>query len=162
MSTSASATLAPRRVVSPWLGSIYAGLFTAILAALLVWLFQANNWAWLIPALLVGAGPVLGYQMARGRIFGDWKSIIGGVVGSIPLLSLILWPILVGALTRGQGIGKLFLWHLVGLVLAVAVFLLIGTVAGQDPIWFYPAVAIAFSVWGGTVGAAMTSTADPV
>ncbi|MGL4649639.1 MAG: hypothetical protein ACRC1H_09555, partial [Caldilineaceae bacterium] len=103
---------------------------------------------------------VLGFQLARGRIFSDWKSIIGGLLGSIPALGLILWPILVGALTRGQSIGKLFLWHLVGLALAVAVFLLLGTFFGQDPIWFYPGLTIAFAVWGGTVGAAMSSSPD--
>lgn len=165
MSTSVAATPATRAArpaANPWLGAVYAGIFTAVFTAIMIWLFQANTWAWLIPFLLIGVGPVLGYQMARGRLFGDWKSILGGIIGSIPVLGLILWPILTGALTRGQSIGRLFLWHLIGLVLGVAVFLILGTLMGQDPIWFYPGLTIGFAVWGGTVGAAMASTPDLV
>jgi len=160
MTTNVAAKPAARPATNPWLGAVYAGIFTAILSAIFVLAFQANNLIWILPILLTGVGPVLGYQLASGRLFSDWKSIIGGIIGSIPVLSIILWPILVGALTRRQSIGKLFLWHLVGIVLGVVVLLILGTIMGQDPIWFPPGVAIAFSVWGGTVGAAMTSAGD--
>ncbi|MGL4650085.1 MAG: hypothetical protein ACRC1H_11795, partial [Caldilineaceae bacterium] len=82
MTTSAaSATPVARPAVSPWLGAAYAGVFTALITALMVWLFQANTWVWLVAFLFIGVGPVLGFQLARGRIFSDWKSIIGGLLG---------------------------------------------------------------------------------
>lgn len=158
MTTSASARPVAATSASPWLAAAYAAIFTALLAGLMAWLFAANTWLWLVAFLFIGVGPVLGWQLASGRLFGDFRSIIGGILGSIPLLGLLLYPALVGGLTRGQSIGKLYLWHLIGLVLGVAVFLILGTVAGQDPIWFAPGLSVSIGFWGGAMGAAMTST----
>ncbi len=153
-----TATIA-RPAANHWIASLYAGVFTAIAAVIVSLLFQAaTGYLWVATMLLLGIGPVLGYQMATGR-FGDWKSLLGGLIGAIPVLSLILWPILTGALTKGQSIGKLFLWHLVGLVLGVAVFFLLATIMGQNPSWVGFGYVMAFSVWGGTVGAAMADSA---
>jgi hypothetical protein len=153
-----TATIA-RPAANPWIASLYAGVFTAIAAVIVSLLFQAaTGYLWVITMLLLGIGPVLGYQMATGRL-GDWKSLLGGLIGALPALSVLLWPILVGALTKGQSIGKLFLWHLVGLVLGVAVFFLLATVMGQNPSWVGFGYVMAFSIWGGTVGAAMAASA---
>ncbi|MCB0132502.1 MAG: hypothetical protein KDD78_16690, partial [Caldilineaceae bacterium] len=103
--------------------------------------------------LLIGAGPVLGYQMANGRIFSDWKSIIGGIIGTVAVF--LGWPILVGLLTKEQPVGKLFLGSLLGIVLGVAVFFLLATMIGQNPYWVGTGFVFLAAVWGGTVGAAM-------
>ncbi len=153
-------TTAPvaRPAANPWITSLYAGVFTAVMALIGALLFQANTgYLWVAAMLLIGIGPIIGYQLAVGR-FGDWKSLLGGLIGALPALSILLWPILVGALTKGQSIGKLFLWHLIGIVLGVAVFFLLATVMGQDPSWVGFGYVMAYSVWGGTVGAAMASS----
>jgi hypothetical protein len=82
---------------SPWLTSIYAGLVTAILTLACSYALAAAIPILYIPLfLLIGAGPVLGYQIAFGQPGRDWKPIIGGVLGMIivPLL-FVLWPGLV-------------------------------------------------------------------
>lgn len=155
----ATMTAPAARVTSanPWTASIYAGLFTAIVAAAFAWFFQAGMlWLWIIVSLLIGVGPVLGYQLASGRLGSDWKSILGGILGSITMvLAFLLWPILVGALTRGQSIGKLLIWSIYGLLLGVTVFLLVGVISGQNPSWVGLGWVLAWSAWGGSVGAAM-------
>lgn len=154
-----TATVA-RPAANPWIASLYAGLFTAVAAIIVSLLFQASTgWVWVISMLLLGIGPVLGYQLATGRL-GDWRSIVGGLIGAIPVLFIILWPIVTGAMTRGQSIGRLFLWHLLGLVLGVAVFFLLATIMGQDPGWVGFGYVMAYAVWGGTVGAAMAASAS--
>jgi hypothetical protein len=57
--------------------------------------------------LLIGAGPVLGYQLAAGKLGQDWKTLLGGIIGFIlPLLSpIIIWPLLVWAFQP-----QLWLW----------------------------------------------------
>lgn len=152
----ASAAMNAKSNVNPLLASIYGGVITAIVAVAFVLLFQAEiPVLYIIALLFVGIGPVLGYQLARGALGSDWKSIIGGLIGGIPVISIILWPILVGALTRGQSIGKLFLGHIISIVLAVAVFLLLETAAGQNPTLFPLWVTLALSVWGGSATAFM-------
>jgi hypothetical protein len=157
MTSSVAASPATKPAPNPWLGALYAGLFTAVLVAITGFVFPSNSWIWILTFLLTGAGPVLGYQLATGNFLGDWKSIIGGLLGGIFGLGILLWPLFVGAFTRHQRVGRLYLWHLIGLLLATGAFFLIGMFVGQDPSWTDFGVPIVFGVWGGTVGAAMTS-----
>ena len=144
---------------NPWLASIYAGVVTAIVAAIFVLLFQAEiPVLYGIALLLIGIGPVLGYQLASGTLSADWKALIGGFIGGIPVLEIILWPILVGAISRTQSIGKLFLANLIALVLGALVFLVLTKVLpSQDPSWLGAGFTIATAVWGGACGAMMTA-----
>lgn len=137
-----------------WMAAGYAGLVTAVLAVLNALLFQWEQLIlYIIAFLLIGAGPVLGYQLSRGKIFSDWKAVIGGIVGMI--LLFIGWPILVGALSKEQSVGKLFLGSLLGFILGVVVFLLLATFIGQNPSWVGTGWTFLWAVWGGTCGAAM-------
>ena len=144
---------------NPWLASIYAGIFTAIAAAAFVLCFQAAVPAlYIITLLLIGVAPVLGYQIATGALGDDWKALIGGLIGAIPVIEIILWPILVGALSRTQAVGKLFMANLIALILGILVFLLLTKVLNtQDPNWFAAGFTIAASIWGGACGALMTA-----
>jgi hypothetical protein len=149
------ATMAVSRpTTSPWLASIYAGVISAIFAVITTFLFNSSLIGWIITFLLIGVGPVIGYQLAARRSF-NIGSIIGAILGSIPII--ILWPILVGALTRGQSIGRLILGQLLGVVLGWVVFLVIATAMGQDPAFFPFAFTLYSAVWAGTVAAAMTA-----
>jgi hypothetical protein len=150
------------RKVNPWMASLVAGLVTALLAVLFVFLFQTENPVlYIIGYLLIGAGPVIGYGLPSGRLGSSVPAMIGGILSFIlPALSIFLWPILVGALERTQSIGSLLVGSLIGAILAIVVFLLMGTFLGQDPmLWFAPAVVLLFSVWGGSCGAAMAAWA---
>lgn len=149
---------APRTSANPWLVSIYAGVITAIIAALTTFLFQAETpIGYIIAWVLIGAGPVLGYQLATGQLV-NWGSLIGGILGgAIPVLSILLWPILVGALTKGQSIGRLLLGSVLGAILGAVVFSILGSVMGQDPAWFAFGVTMLLAVWGGACGAAMAA-----
>jgi hypothetical protein len=82
-----------------------------------------------------------------------WGAVIGGIIGTI--LPFLLWPILVGALSKTQSIWKLLVASIIGTLLGVAVFLLLGSAIGQDPSWFMIGVPAGFAVWGGTLGAFM-------
>ena len=141
----------------------YAAVFSAIIATAVALLFQAAIPFLYLPAfLLLGAAPVLGYDMAAGKLGTDWKPIIGGILGFILLfLGFILWPILVGAFSKQQSIGKLLLASIVGFILGVIVFLILGTIMGQDPVWVTPGFVLLWAVWGGTCGAAMERYAKP-
>ena len=152
MTTTTATVASERRNV--WMAAGYAGLITALLAVVFSLLFQAEQLIlYIIALLLIGAGPVLGYQLSRGKLFGDWMAIIGGIVGFI--LLFIGWPILVGALSKEQSMGKLFLGSLLGFVLGVAVFLLLQTFFGQNPYFVGTSWVMLWAVWGGTCGAAM-------
>jgi hypothetical protein len=146
-----------RPTANPWLASVYAGVISAIFAAIATFLFANNAIIAAIIYLLSGVGPVIGYQLATRRSF-NVMSIIGAIIGSIPII--ILWPILVGALTRGQSIGKLLLANIIANILAWAVFLILGSVMGQDPSWFPFGFTLAVAVWGGAMGAMMTAWAE--
>ncbi|MFN8495904.1 MAG: hypothetical protein U0350_50400 [Caldilineaceae bacterium] len=148
-----------RSSTNPWLASIYAGVFTAIIATAFVLTFQAAVPAlYIITLLLIGAGPVLGYQIANGTLGSEWLALIGGLIGGIPVLDIILWPILVGALSRTQSIGKLFLINIIGLIIGIIVFLLLTKVLNtQDPAWLGPAIVLGAAFWGGACGALMTA-----
>ncbi|MEZ4619809.1 MAG: hypothetical protein R2867_30495 [Caldilineaceae bacterium] len=154
------AAMSANRAGNPWLASIYAGVLAAIAAYAASYFLQADQ---LVPAvvalLLTGAGPVLGYALATGRIGGSIGGMIGGIIGAIPVLDIILWPVLVGALTSRQSIGKLFLGNLIGIILGLAVFFAMASTMGQDPSWFAAGVIVSLAVWAGTCGAVMTSWA---
>lgn len=142
-----------------WVASVYAGVATAVAAVATALLFQADMIAlWPIAFLLIGAAPVIGVHLATGALGSDWKPVIGGLLGFILLiLGFILWPILVGLMGKGQSVGKLFIASLIGIILGVVVLLLVGTVMGQDPAWIGLGFTLLWSVWGGSVGAAMVA-----
>jgi hypothetical protein len=144
------------------MAAIYAAVATAIIAIATALLFQAEIVVlYILAFLLIGVGPVLGYQLATGQLGSDWKPLIGGLISFILLiLGWILWPILVGAMTRGQSIGKLFIASLVGIILGIIVFLIAATAMGQNPSWIATGFTLLWAVWGGTVGAAMAAWGD--
>ena len=145
---------ASKENASPWMGALYAAIFTAIIAFIFVFTLQAEMPFLYIPAfMLIGIGPVLGYQMALGKIGSDWKAVLGGFLGFlIPGLSIILWPVAVGLLDRTQSIGRLFLGSLVGVILAAIGFFGLATVMGQNPSWFGTGFAVALALWGAALG----------
>lgn len=147
---------------NPWISSLLSGIATAILAVIFVFCFQTENPAlYGIAYLLIGAGPVIGYGIASGRLGANVMGIIGGIIGGIvPILSILLWPVLVGAVMHTQSIGSLIVGSLIGAVVGLAVFLGMATVMGQDPtMWFAPAVVMLFAFWGGSCGAVMAAWA---
>jgi hypothetical protein len=152
-------TTATKPEANLWLAALYAGVLTAIGAVLTVLFFQAEiPVLYILAFLLIGAGPVLGYQLAMGRIASDWKAIVGGILGFILLiLGFLLWPILVGALDRTQSIGRLLLGSLIGIVLGIIVFLILASTIGQNPSWIGPGFVLLWAVWGATCGAIMVA-----
>ena len=156
MATMASTNSGSKSTTNPLMASIYAGALTGILAAVFAYGFSAQNYILIIIGLLlIGAGPVLGYQLAAGRGL-NVVAIIGGVIGHI--LLFIGWPILVGALSKGQNIGKLLLGSILGIVLAAVVFMILaGPVIGQSGGGTGLMTALFFSIWGGTCGAFMAA-----
>lgn len=153
-----TAMAASRPAPSPWMASLYAGVATAVAGVITALLVQNEvPWLYILGHLLIGAGPVLGYQLATGRI-GDWKSIILGMIGAIvPIVSIILWPILVGVGMKNQSVGRLLLASILGAVLAINVFMILGYAIGQNPQWLATGYAVAAAVWGGTLGAVMVA-----
>jgi hypothetical protein len=157
-----TAVTAAKSEANPWLGAVYAGVFTAIGAIVVVLAtVQTENWIMMLLAhILVGIGPVLGYQMARGRIGSNWMAILGGAIGAIlPVLIFLIWPLVVGLLDKSQSIGRLYLASLVGVILGIIVFLLLGTVMGQNPSWVGTGFTFLMAVWGGAIGAFGTAYA---
>ena len=143
---------------SPWTTSIYSGIFTAIAATATALLFQAEiPVLYLLAFLLIGVGPVLGYDLAMGQLGRDWKPLIGGLLSFILLvLGWTLWPILVGAMSKQQSIGRLFLASVTGIALGIAVMLLVATAMGQNPGWIGFGFVLLWAIWGGACGALMT------
>lgn len=158
-----------------WVSALAAALVTAVLAAVMVYTVGMP----VVPALLgllIGAGPIIGYDLARGSFGSNWKPVIGGIIGFILfvaaiflpgetfgiiaavvglLSTLIIWPIVVGAMSPSHSIGKLWVASLLGLIVGLAV---VSAVAGQDPnSWLKTAGVLFFACWGGTVGAALSS-----
>lgn len=149
----------PATVVSPWMASVYGGVITAIIAIAFSFLLPMSiPVLWILALLLIGVGPVLGYQLAAGKFGSDWKAVIGGILGSIiPIFGqFILWPLFVWLLSRRFSFGRLFLGSLIGLVLGIGAFFAIGFMMGQDPSWVGPAWAIGAGLWGGSAAAFMT------
>lgn len=148
-----TATTASESKGNFWLTSLYAGLATAIIAFLAGLSLQWEMPYIYIPIyLLIGIGPVLGYQFAAGKL-GEWKPLVGGFLGFI--FPVFGWPILVGLMSKEQSVGKLVLASILGAVLSICVLLILATAIGQNPYWVGPGFTAAMAVWGGTVGAAM-------
>lgn len=160
-----------------WIASLAAAIVTAVVAAVMVFTVGRP----VVPALLgllIGAAPILGYDLARGSFGSNWKPVIAGIIGSILfaaalfvpveafgivvvvaglLSTLLIWPIVVGAMSPSHSIGKLWLASLLGLIVGL---LVISLVWGQDPdSWLKTAGILFFACWGGTVGAALSSWA---
>jgi hypothetical protein len=166
------------------LSAVYAGVFSAIAALAMVLLFDTPA-LWPIAGILIGAGPVLGYDLARGQLGTNWRPLIGGLIGYIlfaigwipffvPLaafaafllpvvagiLSVILWPIAVGAMSPNHSIGRLLLASLLGFVLGGLVMLaIVATIMGQDPGWLRIGLVLFWAIWAGTCGVAMAAWA---
>jgi hypothetical protein len=150
--------------VNPWMASLYGGLITAVIAIAFHFLLPMNiPVLYALALLLLGVGPVLGYQLAAGKLGSDWGAIVGGILGSIiPILGqLLLWPLLVWLFNRRFSLGRLYLGSLIGIVLAFVVFFAIGFLMGQDPYaWTGLAWTLAASAWGGSAAAGMTGSED--
>jgi hypothetical protein len=138
---------------------VYAGVATALLTLVCSFPFSAQIPILYIPLiLLIGVGPVLGYQLAYSQFGRDWKPIIGGILGMILVpIFFVLWPVLVGALSKDQSIWRLLLGSIIGFVLFLIVFFVLGNLIGQDPAWVQWGAVAAFGVWGGACGTAMAA-----
>jgi hypothetical protein len=162
--TNSTSTAAVQPVaVNPWMASVYGGVITAIIAIAFHFLLPMNQpILWGLALLLIGVGPVLGYQLAAGKLGSDWKAIVGGILGSIiPIVGqLLLWPLFVWLFDRRFSLGRLYLGSIIGIILGLAVFFLIATMMGQDPYtWVGLAWTLAASMWGGAAAAFMTGSA---
>jgi hypothetical protein len=160
---------------SLWMASLAAAIVTAVVAAVMVYTTGIP----VVPALLgllIGAAPIIGYDLARGEFGSNWKPVIAGIIGNILfvvaiflpgetfgivvavvglLSTLLIWPIVVGAMSPSHSIGKLWIASILGLIIGLAV---VSAVAGQDPnSWLKTAGVLFFACWGGTVGAALSS-----
>ncbi|HQY92310.1 MAG: hypothetical protein WAU00_13690 [Caldilinea sp.] len=158
-----TANAGARPGTSPWMASLYGGIASALIAAASGLLLGTNMPVlYILAFLLIGAGPVLGYQLAAGKLGQDWKTLLGGIIGFIlPILSpLILWPLLVWAFNRSFGLGKLWLGSLLGFILGVAGFFALGLMIGQDPAWVGMGWAVLWSLWGGAAAAFMASSVN--
>jgi len=156
-----TAVHAARPSGNPLLASLYAGVLTALIAYAAVYFLQSDQLILFVVALLLtGIGPVLGYAFASGRVGASVPGMIGGIIGSIiPVVSILLWPILVGAFTKTQSIGKLLVGSIIGAILGAVVFFGMASAMGQDPSWFGAGIILTFAVWGGACGAIMTAWA---
>lgn len=149
---------------SPWKASIYGGVVTAVIAIAFHFLLPTNQpILYGLALLLLGVGPVLGYQLAAGKLGSDWGAIVGGILGSIvPVLSqLLLWPLFVWLFNRRYSLGRLYLGSLIGIILAFVVFFAVAFLMGQNPYaWLGLAWTLAASAWGGSAAAGMTGSAE--
>jgi hypothetical protein len=150
---------ATRPTINPMVASLYAGLATAVAAVATSLLFAVPILIlYILAFLLIGAGPVVGYQLATGRLGSDWKPIVGGILSFIlGPLGWLIWPVLVGAMSKDQSIGKLFLATLLGIVIGIVLFLISVTAIGQNPYTIGTSFTLLCAGWGGTCGAAMTA-----
>lgn len=68
---------AARPTASPLLVAVYSGVATAVAALATALLFQAEMPVlYILAFLLIGVGPVVGYQLATGQLGSDWKPLI--------------------------------------------------------------------------------------
>lgn len=164
--TSTTTMRAPQPVavnrVSPWKASVYGGVVTAVIAIAFHFLLPMNQpLLYGLALLLLGVGPVLGYQIAAGKLGSDWGAIVGGILGSIvPVVSqLLLWPLFVWLFNRRFSLGRLYLGSLIGIILAFVVFFAVAFLMGQNPYaWVGLAWTLAASAWGGSAAAGMTGS----
>lgn len=173
-----TATSAAQTNTERWKASLYAALAAAVVALLMALLKGVPVLGPLL-GIVIGAAPIVGYDFARDALGESWRPVIGGLIGNvlfvigfypglfsedigfvlvglvISILSAILWPIVVGAMSPNQSIGKLLLASIIGLILGLIVYFV---AAGQDPTSWPGIAAILFwAVWGGTVGAALSA-----
>ena len=161
-----------------WKAPLYTGLATALVTLIMVLLIQVPVLSVLL-GILIGAAPLVGYDLARGAFGANWRPTITGLIGNIlfvvglflpaafawtvpglSILSMILWPIIVGALNQNQSMGKLLLASLGGLILGLIVVLaVIVPLFGQNAYsWPSIAVVIIWAVWGILVGTALRAS----
>ena len=161
-----------------WKAPLYTGLATALVTLIMVLLIQVPVLSVLL-GILIGAAPLVGYDLARGAFGANWRPTITGLIGNIlfvvglflpaafawtvpglSILSMILWPIIVGALNQNQSIGKLLLASLGGLILGlIVVIAVIVPLFGQNAYsWPGIAVVIIWAVWGILVGTALRAS----
>lgn len=162
-----------------WRAALYAGLAAAVVA-LLMSLFKSVHILSPLLGIVIGAAPIVGYDLARGAFGESWRPVIAGLIGAIlfvigivlpevfaddlgfillglpiPILTAIIWPIVVGALSPNQSIGKLLLASIVGLVVGMIVAFI---AAGQNPnSWPAISTTLYWAVWGGFVGVALSA-----
>lgn len=161
-----------------WKAPLYTGLATALVTLIMVLLIQVPVLSVLL-GILIGAAPLVGYDLAMGAFGANWRPTITGLIGNIlfvvglflpaafawtvpglSILSMILWPIIVGALNQNQSMGKLLLASLVGLILGLIVVLaVIVPLFGQNA-YSWPGIAavIIWAVWGILVGTALRAS----
>ncbi len=162
-----------------WKASMYAALAAAVVSLLMVLLKGVPVLGALL-GIVIGAAPIVGYDFARGALGENWRPVIAGLIGNVlfvvgivlpgvftedigfvvvgllvSILTAIIWPIVVGAMSPNHSIGKLLLASIIGLILGLIAWFV---VAGQDPTSWPGIAAILFwAVWGGTVGAALSA-----
>lgn len=177
--TMLTATSVAQTSTERWKASLYAALAAAVVSLLMVLLKGVPVLGALL-GVVIGAAPIIGYDFARGALGENWRPVIGGLIGNvafvvgialpavftddfgfvvagipISIITVILWPIVVGAMSPNQTIWKLLVASLIGLILAWVVSFF---AAGQDPTSWPGIAAILFwAVWGGTVGAALSA-----
>ncbi len=143
----------------PWRAGLYGGALTALVAAAFSSLLPTNQpILWGAALILLGAAPVVGYQLASRRLGHEWGAVVGGLLGGLlPLVGwLLFWPLLVWLFARRLRLGWLYLGSCLGVALGIAIFLAIGFLFGQNPeLWFVPAWVMAASMWGGATAATM-------
>jgi len=139
---------------NPWMGALYAAIFTGVIAFLTTLGIASEKPFLYIPAfLLIGIGPVLGYQLAMGQFAKDWKAILGGLLGFIiPLVSIILWPILVGVMAELQALPIHSDYQFQHRIENNPVSCRRQENMGQNPSWIGTGFAVAMAVWGATIG----------
>ena len=174
-----TATSVAQTSTERWKASLYAALAAAVVALLMVLLRGVPVLGALV-GIVIGAAPIVGYDYARGALGENWRPVIAGLIGAvafvigialpavftddfgfvvvglpISILTVIIWPIVVGAMSPNQSILKLLLASVIGLILAWIVSFF---AAGQDPTsWPGIASILFWAVWGGTVGAALSA-----
>ena len=162
-----------------WKAAMYAALAAAVVSLLMVLLKGVPVLGALL-GIVIGAAPIVGYDFARGALGENWRPVIAGLIGNVlfvvgivlpgvftedigfvvvglivSILTAIIWPIVVGAMSPNHSIGKLLLASIIGLILGLIVYVV---VAGQDPTsWPGIAAVLFWAVWGGTVGAALSA-----
>lgn len=162
-----------------WKAPLFAAVAAAVVALLMALLQGVPVLGGLL-GIVIGAAPIVGYDFSRGTLGQSWRPIIAGLIGNIlfivgvvlpgvftadfgfvvvglvlSLLSAIIWPIVVGAMSPNQSIGRLLLASIIGLILGFIVYFIS---AGQNPnSWPAVATTLYWAVWGAAVGWALSA-----
>ncbi len=162
-----------------WKAPLFAAVAAAVVALLMALLQGVPVLGGLL-GIVIGAAPIVGYDFSRGTLGQSWRPIIAGLIGNIlfivgvvlpgvftadfgfvvvglvlSLLSAIIWPIVVGAMSPNQSIGRLLLASIIGLILGFIVYFVS---AGQNPnSWPTVATTLYWAVWGAAVGWALSA-----